>query len=231
MATDGGVARALIDEPRTRNALSIAMIDRLASDVRDASRTTGVRAIVLAGTGGVFSSGANLKESPTPDESIRAVAGLYDAIADAPQPVIARVEGYCLGLAVGVAATCDLVVTTPDTRFGLPEPRFGQAPTLAALPLAARVRRGDLSRLLLTAAAFDGTHAHEIGLADAVASAEDLDAYVDGWTRDIRESDATALSAGKQLARSLPQLTPDAARAFAEQLTVRLGGLESSPAP
>lgn len=215
----GAVTEIVIDVPRTRNALSIAVLDGLAAGIRDASERDDVRVVVLSGAAGGFSSGADLKEEASPDASIASVRGLYHAIAASPKPVIARVEGHCLGLAVGVAAACDLSVAAEEARFVLPEPRMGQAPTLAALTIVPRLRRGDASRLLLTSAPFDGRHAQEIGLVDHSVPAAMIMAATADWIEQILASAPGALATCKRLVRELPQLEQMQAWALAGELT------------
>lgn len=212
------VADIVIDVPRTRNALSSAVLVDLTDAVRRASADPDVRVIVLSGAGGSFSSGADLKETVAPERSADVVSALYEAVRTSPKPILARVLGHCLGLAVGVVAVCDLAVAGEDATFALPEPRFGQAPTLAALTIVPRLRRGDAGRLLLTGAPIDGRQAEAIGLVDAAAGTDDVDGVVAQWVDQLTRCAPGALATCKQLVRTLPQLDSASALAWATAL-------------
>lgn len=209
--TDGAIARVTIDVPRTRNALSTGVLKGLAAAIRRLSHRDDTRVIVLTGHGGTFSSGADLKENAAVPHATAAVTELYAAITESPKPVLARVEGRCLGLAVGVVAACDLAIVASDTSFGLPEPRLGQAPTLAALTIVPKLRGSDASELLLTGAMFDGSRASALGLANESVAASELDAAVDRWIDRLTSGAPGALAACKKLVLALrPSVGPEA---------------------
>lgn len=216
---EGPVADVTIDIVRTRNALSSAVLEDLAKAIGRLSADGSTRAIVLSGAGGGFSSGADLREEVPPDRTAVLVGALYEAIVTAPTPVIARVEGYCLGLAVGVVAACDLVVAADSTAFSLPEPRFGQAPTLAAVPILRRLAAGPARRMMLTAERFDGRRAHAVGLVDECAPDDRVGEVVDRWTEGIVAGAPGALGVCKRLVNELPRLAPSDAWALAVDLT------------
>lgn len=220
--TDGVVARVAIDVQRTRNALSTAVLESLAEAIHHLSRRDETRVVVLTGQGATFSSGADLKEAAPVAHTAAAVAGLYEAIAQSPLPVLARVEGHCLGLAVGIVAACDLAIAATDATFGLPEPRLGQAPTLAALTVVPRLRPADASDLLLTGATFDGMRAREVGLVNESVPASALDAAVQRWTEQLVAGGPEAIAACKQLARGWRAAPAPEALALATGLAVRL---------
>jgi methylglutaconyl-CoA hydratase len=197
----GRVAEVVIDNPRRRNALSMPVLRALTEAIRDLSEQQQTRAIVVSGSNGVFSAGADLKEEASNAETFETVIALYEAINSSPKPILAKVEGHCIGLAVGVVATCDLAFCTDDTSFSLPEARLGQAPTLAALTIVPRLRPADASRLLLTGDAIDGTYASAIGLVNASARAADLGTVVQSWADKIIAGGPQAIAVCKQLSR------------------------------
>ena len=201
--TEGVASRVGIDVPGTRNALSTAVLDGIAEAIRRLSQRDQTRVIVLTGEGGSFSSGADLKENAPVKRAAAAVTGVYEAIAQSPQPVLARVEGRCLGLAVGLVAACDLAIAAADTSFGLPEPRLGQAPTLAALTIVPRLRRSDANELLLTGAMFDGIRASAMGLVNESVPAARLDEAVGQWIGRLTAGGPGAIAACKKLVRML----------------------------
>ena len=218
----GSIARVAIDAPRTRNALSTAIISGAAEAIRSLSQSSGIRVIVLTGEGGTFSSGVDLKENAPVESVTAAVIALFEAIAESPIPVLARVEGHCLGLAVGVMAACDLAIAATETSFGLPEPRMGQAPTLAALTIVPRLRASDANELLLTGAMFDGARACQLGLVNESVPARELDDAVERWTELVRAGGPAAIAACKRLVRGVRTLAAPEALALATDLARRI---------
>lgn len=218
----GTVTEVLIDENRTRNALSTGVMNELTAAVESFANSDDTRVLVVAGAGGVFSSGGNLKEDVPVAAVIEATTRLYAAIRNSPKPVVARVEGVCLGLAVGVAAACDFVITTADTRFALPEVRMGQAATMAAVTIVPRLRSADAHRLLMLGGDFDGNEAQAMGLVDASVPLADLADEQQRWVNQLLLGGPNALTVCKRLAQELPALDREAALSWASELTVEL---------
>jgi enoyl-CoA hydratase/carnithine racemase len=128
------------------------------------------RAIVCFGEGGAWSSGDDLRETATltPEEWARAIAGfnqLTRAAVAAPQPVIAAIDGVCVGGAFEFAFACDLRLASPRSRFGCPEVAIGLSISNGFSLLAPRAAR----RLVLTGELVGGEEAHRLGLVDVLA--------------------------------------------------------------
>jgi enoyl-CoA hydratase/carnithine racemase len=180
-----GVLRLTINDPDRRNPLSSSLFSALETAVRNAGEET--RIIVLTGAGErVFASGADLGELGRADADGlgggfgRAMESAQEAIEDCPAPVVARIQGHCLGAGYQLALACDLRVASPEARVGVPASRFGLLPGpvhhLRMLQqLGPRVTR----RLMLTGQDFSGEQALRLGLVDIVAPAGGLDAAVE----------------------------------------------------
>lgn len=222
--TQGAVAEILISDPRTRNALSTTVLHGIAASVQELSASEETRVIVLAGDGGTFSSGGNIKEDVPVQQVVSATVGVYEAIFNSPKPILARVEGNCLGLAVGLMAACDLAIAAQDTHFSLPEPRMGQAPTMASFTIVPRLRPADANRLLLTADAFDGDVAREVGLVNASVPASELGQEQQRWTDQLVQGGPGALAMCKKLVRTMAAADRAVALELASDLTVALAG-------
>lgn len=130
-----GVARITIDNQARRNALTQAMWDeliRIASGLRD---DTKVRVVILRGAGGkAFSSGADITEFQAIRNDAagharynRAIAGGMQAINDLPMPVIAQIDGACVGGGMALAAMCDLRFMDQTGKIGIPAGKLGVA--------------------------------------------------------------------------------------------------------
>lgn len=220
--TPGAVTEILISDHRTRNALSVSVLSELATAVSHFAGRDDTRVLVLAGSGGTFSSGGHLKEEVAVEDVVSATTRLYTAIQDSPKPVLARVEGTCLGLAVGVMAACDLAIAANDTRFALPEPRLGQAATLAAVTIVPRLRPADANRLLLTGTDFNGEMAREVGLVNASVPAVELVDEQQRWVKQLLCGGPAALAVCKRLAQRMPTLNRAEAMTWASELTLDL---------
>jgi enoyl-CoA hydratase len=151
---------------RTLRALGEALAETAAGPAR---------AIVLFGEGGAFSAGDDLRETATLSAedwaaTIAAFNRLTREVVAAPQPVIAAVDGVCVGGACELVAACDVRVASPRSRFGCPEVAIGLSISNGFSLLAPRAAR----RLVLTAELVGAEEAVRLGLADALA--EDVEA-------------------------------------------------------
>lgn len=218
----GRVTHIRIDDLRTRNALGLNTVRELTRSMRKYGHAETTRAVVISGTHGTFSSGGNIKEDVAAEDIVAAVSDLFDAIKHCPAPVLARVEGACLGLAVGLIAACDLVIAAEDARFALPEPRMGQVATLAAVTVVPRLRVADANRLLLTAVEFDTAEAVELGLVNAGVPGERLAVEQQHWVDLLTANGPTALAITKRLIRDIPTMTTKHAMEMAGYLTIEI---------
>lgn len=224
VATAGALATVTIDDERTRNALGLETLRSLAAELRAASEAPGTRVLLLRGAHGRFSSGGNVKEVVDVLDVIAATQDVFAALDRSPVPVVAVVEGPCLGLALGVAAACDLVVASEDAFLSMPEAPMGQVGSMAALRVVPRVLPGFAARLMLTAETVTGAEAARHGLVDLVAAAGDLDVVVRGVAEALLAGGPAALRLGRDLIRAVHAApwSEQAERQGAE-LTARLG--------
>jgi enoyl-CoA hydratase/carnithine racemase len=126
LRTSGGIAEVVIDFPPV-NALPVQGWFDLAAAVAAAAADPAVRAVVLAAEGRGFCAGVDIKEmqrAPGHEALVGANRGCFAAFAavyDCAVPVIAAVQGFCLGGGIGLAGNADIVVAASDATFGLPE--------------------------------------------------------------------------------------------------------------
>jgi enoyl-CoA hydratase/carnithine racemase len=124
--TADGIAEVVIDFPPV-NALPVAGWHDLAAAVTAAGADPDTRAVILAAEGRGFCAGVDIKEMQR-TEGFEALLGAnrgcfaaFAAVYDCPVPVIAAVQGFCLGGGVGLAGNADIVIAAQDATFGLPE--------------------------------------------------------------------------------------------------------------
>lgn len=143
------VAVVTIDRRDKANALSIELMDALRGVLSDAARSH--RAIVLAGAGGVFCGGADLTDLRSdPDGLQAALTALRSAVLDLPVPIVAAIDGPCIGGGVELALACDVRIASTTTEFEIPAARLAVAYPEAGLGvLRRRLPHQTLARLFL----------------------------------------------------------------------------------
>ena len=178
-----GIVLIRLDRPDRLNALGVDMTDALLSAVRDASAGD-ARVLVLRGSGRAFCAGADLKERRTMDDTARsrhnrAINAVADALAAAPMPTIAAINGLALGGGCELALACDLRYAAEDAQIGLTEARIGAIPGAGGtqrMPRVIGVARA--LELMLTGEPVAGIRAAQIGLVHAAVAADQLDGHV-----------------------------------------------------
>lgn len=183
LAVDGPVARLRIDRAAKRNAFTLAMWEALPGLIAQAVDDPGVRVIVLESTTpGIFCAGADIGEllERSGDADWRAAnqAAINRAQWDltrAPKPVIAFVDGDCVGGGCGLALACDLRIATPRARFGITPAKLGLVyPLHDTKLLIDLVGPAQAKRILFTGALLDAEEARRIGLVDEIAGSPDV---------------------------------------------------------
>ncbi|MEO9467950.1 enoyl-CoA hydratase-related protein [Parasphingorhabdus sp.] len=167
------------NQPENRNALSDALVSELASVLKGVRDDRDVRGITLRGRGGVFCAGADLKNFK---ENFQAsgdrgatiamsmgAAEIFDLVNSAPQVVIVLIEGAAMAGGFGLSCCADVVICESGARFAMTETAIGVTPAQISPFVIQKLGYATGRRLMLTAARFDGTQAHELGFADFIA--------------------------------------------------------------
>lgn len=174
------IAELILDQPQRRNALSLEMWAGLPALVAAATADPGVKVILLhGGGGGVFAAGADISEFPviygTEDaarHSGRTIARALAALEESPKPVIAAIEGPCIGGGVSLAVACDLRIAASGATFGVTPARLGLVyPPGDMLRLVRLVGPGAARRLLFTGRIIGSASALAMGLVDELVDA------------------------------------------------------------
>ncbi|MFI5909323.1 enoyl-CoA hydratase-related protein [Dactylosporangium sp. NPDC051541] len=184
LTIDGPVATLTLTRPDRLNALDLAAMHRLADRLREASALPGVRGIVLTGEGRAFCAGADVSPTAaatggTDGRAIVAAANeVVLAVVRADVPVIAAVNGPCVGVGVSFAIAGDAVIAADSAWFQLPFVKIGLTPDGGATHLLpATIGRARASRMALFAERVPAATALSWGLVyDAVPPAELLPA-------------------------------------------------------
>ena len=178
-----GVVRCTLDRPPL-NLLEPDTIAALHDTVATLSRDQSVRAMVIGGAGRAFTGGMDVHVLRDLDvTSAKALIGqlcaAIDAVHRAPFPVIAAVNGACLGAGFELALACDLRVAAANAIFGLPEVRVGVPSVIQAALLPPLIGPGRAAEMLLLGTSVSASQALQWGLVNRVVEAGALDGAVD----------------------------------------------------
>ena len=204
---DGGIVTVSVNNPARLNCLGTAQIVAFIEAVTALADDPELRALIVTGEGGrAFMGGADLLELGELDpqrarEFLTLIHRMCKALRNLPVPVIARVNGYCLGAGREVMAACDLHIASDDAVFGMSEVRIGLPSVVEAALLPQLIGWGRTKLLLYTGDTIDARTAQEWGLVEKVVPAADLDAAIAAWTRSIVESGPKAIRLQKELIR------------------------------
>lgn len=167
-----------LNRPAQKNAVSLAMWRDLGRIFTELGRDPEVRTIILTGAGGTFSAGADIAEFSAVRANVEqgleyeiAVDACCDAIAAAPKPTIAVINGFCMGGGCHLAMSCDFRVAHPAAQFGIPAARlsivYGVRGTQRLLTL---VGAANAKRILFGAKKFGAHEALRIGFVERVSA-------------------------------------------------------------
>ena len=173
ITTNAGVCELVLDNPGRKNALSLALLADLSEKLAMALETD-ARAVILSGSGDVFSAGADFADlTGTIDDLAMddAIEKAVIQIRDMPAPVIAAIEGPCMGGAVDIALACDFLVASKEAFFEVPAARLA----LLYNPEAVRRWRARLSgltlrRMLILGERFTAAEALQAGVVSHLAA-------------------------------------------------------------
>jgi enoyl-CoA hydratase/carnithine racemase len=205
-----GVGRIVFDNQKRRNALTYEMWAGLPIVLKDFADDDDVRVIVLAGAGGkAFSAGADISEFEKQRGSADAIEVYNAAVAEATnalvatrKPMIAKIDGYCIGGGLGVAMCCDLRIAATDSRFAIPAAKLGLGYKLNNLKhLIDVVGPAFAMEILFTARQFDADEALAMGLVNRVLPPDEVARYVDDYALAIAENAPLTVVAAKTVVR------------------------------
>lgn len=208
----GRVAYVTVNNPERRNALGIAGKRALAEAFKRLARDEALRVAVLTGAGErSFIAGADLAEMKdlTPagaKEEHTWTHRACEAIRALPVPVIARINGYCFGAGMELAAACDMRAGVTTAKFGMPEVRFGIPSGMEACLLPQLIGWGKTRELVYTGEHITAREAWRCGFLEKLVMPGALDAAVEQWVNSILAGGPRALRLQKALVRKWERL-------------------------
>ena len=204
---DDGVATLTLDRPEAKNALDPTMADELGGCLAAIRADESVRVLVLAGAGGAFCAGGDVKAmgqgGPRTPEQRRAGMARYTRtcteLMALDRPVIAAVDGVAYGAGFSLALMCDIVLLSERARLCMVFQRIGLVPDMGAfytLPRVVGLQRA--KELIFSAREIDAAEALRLGLAMEVLPAEALAARAQAIARSFAGASPVAMSIAKR---------------------------------
>ena len=202
---NAGVVRLTISRPKALNALNSAVLAELERLLCELEQRDDLRAVLITGAGEKsFVAGADITEmqDKTPEQA-RAFAGqalrTIKRLETLPVPVVALVNGFCLGGGCELALACDWAVASDNAVFGQPEVLLGVIPGFGGTQrLPRRVGPAMALDLVTTGRKIDAQEALRIGLVNRVMPQAELEAYVEELTKQLSGNGPQAVRASKQ---------------------------------
>ncbi len=203
----GVVARVAVDNPRKLNILTPDVLRSFSREFKSMEKESNLRAVVLTGAGEkAFIGGADLETLGSLDPaSAREFIGLIHAacaaLRECPVPVIARINGWCLGAGLEIAACCDLRIAADTAAFGMPEVRLGIPSVVEAAVLPRLVGAGRARWLVITGETIGAAEALVWGLVEKICPLENLDDQINKTLDAILAGEPEAIRAQKRLCK------------------------------
>lgn len=202
---DGLVARVTLDNPKKLNIFTRSAMAELVQRMQEAELKDGLRAVVLTGAGDkAFVGGADLDALGSLDpasarEFIGQVHQACAAMRECPVPVVARINGFCIGAGLELAAACDLRIAVDTAVFSMPEVRLGIPSVVDAALLPRLVGAGRARWLVMTGEAVHAPEALAWGLVEKITPAAHLDTVVNAALDAILAGSDESIRAQKRL--------------------------------
>uniref|UniRef100_A0A182M0X5 Enoyl-CoA hydratase domain-containing protein 3, mitochondrial n=1 Tax=Anopheles culicifacies TaxID=139723 RepID=A0A182M0X5_9DIPT len=221
-----GVGTILLDNEKTRNSLSLDMMDSIHGHIVSNQDDTELRCIVLAARGHVFSAGHNLKELTAEHGSDRhkqvfhKCSELIDAIRLAPVPVIAKVDGLAAAAGCQLVASCDMAVCSDTSTFSTPGASFGIFCSTPGIAVVRAIPRMRAAYMLFTGLPISAAEALEAGLVSKIVPKTQLDEELAKMCKAIASKSRAVIALGKTFFYKQIALDVSTAYELGEQIMV-----------
>lgn len=176
-----GVGLLTLNQPETRNSLSLAMLNLLDRRLDEVAADSGIRVLLVTAAGPVFCAGHNLREvqgqlgdSAAQLALFKRCSEVMQKVVTLPKPVIAQVQGVATAAGCQLVASCDLAVAAASTRFATPGVNIGLFCSTPMVALTRNVQPKHAMEMLLTGEMITAQRAEQIGLVNRVVEDEKL---------------------------------------------------------
>jgi len=209
----GHVAYVTVNNPEKRNTLGIPGKRAIADTFARLAKDDELRLAVITGAGEKsFVAGADISEMKDLNAEQALVEHTLTHVANEsirmlPVPVIARINGWCLGFGMELAAACDMRVGVDTAKFGMPEVRVGIPSGMEANLLPALIGWGKTAELIFTGDIIDAAEAYRCGFLQKLVAATELDAAVEKMVSSILLAGPRAIRLQKPLMRDWERMS------------------------
>jgi enoyl-CoA hydratase len=225
-----GVATITMNDPETRNALSVEMLSGLIAAFERTREEDAARCVVLASSHEkTFSSGANLGGFAADTPLVQRHFGserfvsLFKLIGELGKPTVVAAGGHVLAGALGIALACDLIVASEDATFGTPEINIGTFPFMIMALIYRNVPRKKANELLLLGERWSAQEALAASIVNRVVPAAELDTAVREWAVRLAGKSPVIMRLGKEaMRRQLDMPLDEALDYLRAQLTLAM---------
>jgi len=181
---EGRIGQIILDRPHQMNTVSAALLDELATAVDDLDADSGVRCILLSGAGDrAFCAGADVSGLASDPDALDAMEfsrtgqQTFGKLEACDTPVVAAIDGYCLGGGMELATVADLRIASERAQFGQPEHNLGLLPGWGGTQrLSHLIGESRAKEIIFTGDRFDAETMVDYGFLTEVVAADDLDA-------------------------------------------------------
>jgi enoyl-CoA hydratase/carnithine racemase len=212
----GHIAYLTIDRPNNANSVSRNLADELLLTLADYDADPELWVAIVAATGEkFFSAGADLKDEAHQEESAQWERNYFTSLFSVKKPLIAAVNGYCLGAGFGLAMACDIRIASENARFGTPDQKLNTVDCAASVLLSHYIPAAIAMEIIMTGDPIDAAEAYRVGFVNRVVPLDELMATAEEFAARICANGPLALQACKELnLRSRTLALDDAAALF-----------------
>ena len=211
-SVEEGIGWITFNQPEKRNAISLSMWEALGMILESFNNDPAVRVVVMKGAGGkAFVSGADISEFEAKRSNARqraeygeVAAAANRGLATINKPLIAMIQGYCIGGGLATALNADVRFATPESTFGIPAARLGLGYEMSGLrALLALVGPAHARDIMISARYFKAEEARQMGLINFVVEPEQLESEVTGYAQTIAGNAPMTIRAARRTLREL----------------------------
>lgn len=183
---DGQVARIVLDRPK-HNVLDIPMMEELNAELEKIAADEDLKCVVITGEGKSFCAGVEVADHKPDnvDAMVSTFNRIFELINMIDIPIIAAVNGACLGGGMEVAIACDIVIASEKAILGQPEIKLGFFPPYAAIRLPELIGPAKAIEVLTTGQNYSAMDAKDLGFVSKVAPVEEFENVVNGQVKQI----------------------------------------------
>jgi len=214
---ENGIGWLTFNNPERRNSVSLEMALKICDVIADFGTNPDVRVVVLKGDAKAWVSGADISEFENRRSNAELAHGyernslsMYEAVHDCPKPVIAMIQGYCLGGGMALACACDIRIASKNAQFGIPAGRLGigYRPNFTRW-VVETVGAPTTKEILYTARRYSGEEALQIRLVNRLTENNELESFTREYVKAIVENAPLSVKATKGIVNEVLKTPAD----------------------